>query len=696
MPPPPASPEVAGLRQALQRLQTRLSKHPEDGHALDETAVLLYQVGQLGPAVGFAQRAASALPRDPIVFDHLGLILLAAEHPAEAVAAARRATALAPREGALWLNLGNALLAANDPTAALAALEKGAALSPREPLAWFNLGNALAQQGRSPEAIAALRKAVAFAPKLVPARRNLALLLRQTGQSAEAAAVLAPFSGSEDPDLLQLLGTLLLDAGTPAEALTPLQTAARLLPDNLGVQLDLARCLVRLDRKPEAASCCELITRRMPDNPTAWNILGLCTEGAAGAIDCFRRALVLKPDFTDATVNLARRLVDDDRPAEAIPLLDSALAAHPDHPELNYTRGVALLRLDRVAESLEANRRAIEARPDYADARWNRALCELRLGDFAEGWPDYEWRWRHESHDRLRFERLPLWPADRPRHGHLLLWSEQGVGDEVMFATLLPAARALADRITVTCCPRLVPLFARSFPGFTFVAQNPDRRVPDPEIQADWQLPIGSLPARLWTPAGHPGCGRASLAADPAAVTRLRTRYRTDNRPLVGIAWRTGNAKNGRARTIAPEIWAPALRDIPARFISLQYGDCTAELATAAAAGLDVFHDSAVDQMHDLDSFAAQIAAMDAVFTIDNSTVHFAGALGRPAWLLIPTPADWRWRIEGDSTPWYRSVRIHRRNLDAPWEPVLARAAADLARSLGTLAPAAVPATAQP
>ncbi|HQF39433.1 MAG TPA: tetratricopeptide repeat protein [Opitutaceae bacterium] len=686
MNPTTSTPPAADPRQALLRLKARLAKNPNDGHALDQTAVILYQAGQFEPAVNFAQRAAAALPRDPIVLDHLGLILLAASLPAEAVAAARRATAIAPREGALWLNLGNALLAAGDPSSAVAALAKATALMPREPLAWFNLGNSLAQQRRHLEAITALKKSLVFDPKLVPARRNLALLLRECGQPAEAAAILAPLAGSKEPDLLHLLGTLRLDVGAPADALGPLQAAAHALPDDLGVSLDLARCLVRLERKPEAARLCELVTRRMPEHATAWNILGLCTDDNAAAITCFRRALALHPGFPDAANNLARRLVDDERAAEALPIIDAALAAQPDHPELQYTRGVALLRLDRSSEALAANLRAVERRPEYADAHWNRALCELRLGDFAKGWPDYEWRWRHQDHEKLRYEHIPGWPADCPRQGHLLLWSEQGVGDEVMFATLLPAVRALADRITVTCCPRLVPLFARSFPAFTFIAQIPDRRVPDPVIEADWQLPIGSLPARLWTPAGHPSKGQASLVADPDVVARLRTRYHSDHRPSVGIAWRTSNSKNGRARTIAPEIWAPVLREVPARFISLQYGDCTAELATAAATGLDVFHDSTIDQMRDLDSFAAQIAALDAVLTIDNSTVHFAGALGRPAWLLVPTPADWRWRSEGDTTPWYQSVRIHRRSLDAPWEPVLARAAAELTCYLQSLA----------
>jgi Flp pilus assembly protein TadD len=496
--------------------------------------------------------------------------------------------------------------------------------------------------------------------------------------------MLVPLVPARDPRVLHLLGNLYLESGDRAAALEPLRIAAHLRPDDTEVQLDLVRCLVHLERKDAAAALCEQLCRRIPENPLLWNLRGLCTPALQEAAAWFRRALALQPGYADAAVYLARRLVDDTRAAEALPVLDAALALNPQHPELHYTRGVALIELDRAREALAANSAAIALQPDHANAQWNRALCHLRLGEFSAGWAGYDWRWHHDTKELRRYAAIPEWPADRPRSGRLLVWSEQGVGDEVMFATLLPHLAGKVDEVVVACCPRLVPLFARSFPSFTIVPQDPDRRVPDPEIQADWQIPAGALPARLWTPAGHPGGGRTVLAADPRLTSQLRARYHATGRPAVGIAWRTNNSRNGAARTISPTQWAPHLRSLPARLVSLQYGDTKSDLDAAAAAGVEIFQDAEVDQLRNLDAFAAQIAAVDAIITIDNSTVHFAGALGCPTILLLPTPADWRWLSEGATTTWYKSVGIQRRAFEEGWDAPLNRALADI---LATITP---------
>jgi Flp pilus assembly protein TadD len=676
-----SAPAANDLRHALRTVQARLAASPNDGHALDDAAVLLYQAGQFRTAADFARRAAAALPRDPIAHDHLGLILLAAGETVEAVVAARRAVALEPRNGLLHLNLGNALLAAGSLPEAVRALTRATDLSPREPLTWFNLGNALARVGDTSAAIGRLRHALQLAPQLREARRNLAVLLRECCEFAEAATVLAD-NLSDDPELWHLQALTFLDLENFAAALTPLQRTLALAPDRLAAHLDLARCLRHLDRLAEARRAAEAAARLAPADPAVWNVIGTCSESLADAETAFRHALALRPDFPDAAINLARRLIDADTPAAALPLLDSSLALNPAHAELLYTRGVALFALNRGGEACAVFIRAVELRPEHVSSQWNRTLCELRTGDFTRGWPDYEWRWRNDSRETRRFTTIPDWPEQSPADGRLLVWGEQGVGDEVMFASFVPALHARVPQLTLTCTPRLVPLFARSFPEVAIVGQNPDRKIADPAIAADWQIPAGSLPRRFWTPTGPAGSGRAFLVPDPQRVTVLRARYRIDSRPVVGFAWRSTNAKLGALRSIPAELWSTLLRGLPFRLVSLQYGDCSHDFALAAAAGLDLVHDREIDSMRDLDGFAAQLAALDAVLTIDNSTVHFAGALGVPTWMLTPTPADWRWLEHGDTTHWYRSVRILRRPLGSGWEPVLARALAALSSAL--------------
>jgi ADP-heptose:LPS heptosyltransferase len=115
------------------------------------------------------------------------------------------------------------------------------------------------------------------------------------------------------------------------------------------------------------------------------------------------------------------------------------------------------------------------------------------------------------------------------------------------------------------------------------------------------------------------------------------------------------------------------------RFVNLQYGDCAADLATVRQRlGIEILHDDAIDPLSDMDGFAAQVAAMDLVVSIDNSTVHLAGALGKPTWVLLPYVPDWRWLLDRDDSPWYGSVKLYRQCEDRNWEPVLQRVAQDM------------------
>jgi ADP-heptose:LPS heptosyltransferase len=118
-------------------------------------------------------------------------------------------------------------------------------------------------------------------------------------------------------------------------------------------------------------------------------------------------------------------------------------------------------------------------------------------------------------------------------------------------------------------------------------------------------------------------------------------------------------------------------------FVSLQYGDCRADLeAVRRDVGVEILHDESVDPLKDLDDFAAQTAAMDLVISIDNSTVHMAGALDVPVWAMLPAVPDWRWMLDRSDSPWYPSVRLFRQATAGEWGPVIERVAEELKRGV--------------
>ncbi|MGH6882842.1 MAG: tetratricopeptide repeat protein, partial [Hypericibacter sp.] len=290
-----------------------------------------------------------------------------------------------------------------------------------------------------------------------------------------------------------------------------------------------------------------------------------------------------------------------------------------------------------------------------------------------EGWAEVECRWATGSRDgEKRDWPWPVWQGN-DLEGRLLVWTEQGIGDEIMFASLLPEMIGKM-KLAVECEPRLVPLLARSLPGVEILARRPG-----PVSVSEWpsdivaQSSAGDLMRYLRPdPASFAGRGGPYLKVDPARREAARQRYGLD-RLRAGIAWYTGSTNAGTSRTVPLALLKPLLRSAGVRFVDLQYGDHKAEIAALAAEGIELFQDPTFDQMTDLEGFAAQVAALDLVITIDNSTAHMAGALGVPCWVLLPDPPEWRWLLERSDCLWWPSLKLFRQTRSGDWSGPLAQ-----------------------
>lgn len=339
----------------------------------------------------------------------------------------------------------------------------------------------------------------------------------------------------------------------------------------------------------------------------------------------------------------------------------AAVAANPGFAGGWNTLGSVLMARGKAGEALDAFEQAIDADGDAPQARFNRSVALLTLGRLAEGWDGYELGWAVPSG---RFPR-----AEFPQP----LWDGRPLGDEVMFASLVPQLAGEGVRVVLDCDARLAPLLSRGLPdtppGVTVVARGepPDGRLTAPDVVA--QIPAGSLP-RLMRRRIEDFAGRqpAFLRADPSRVAELRRRLedgRGDGRRLIGVSWSSKNAAVGHLRSIPLARLAHALERPGVRLVSLQYGDVAAEVAAAGVT------DPGLDAWGDIDGLAALISAMDLVVSVDNSTVHLAGGLGCPAWALLPHSAEWRWMQGRHDTVWYPSVRLFRQTAPGDWDGVL-------------------------
>lgn len=398
------------------------------------------------------------------------------------------------------------------------------------------------------------------------------------------------------------------------------------------------------------------------------------------AIAQFRRALELNPDFAEAHSNLGYVLFREMEAFDEGALhIEKALTLEPDYPVALCNWAMVLQQRGRMEEALALCDKLLAADPAFSEARVNRALMLLTRGDFAAGWRDYEERKLVWSRAITLDVPAPDWSGCALAGGTIVVLAEQGLGDEIMFASCLPQVVAQAGRCIVECSPKLERLFARSFPNAVVVGKGAWRDALAPDARPpDWRVAIGSLPAFFRNTLADFPSRKAYLRADPGRVAYWRGRLETlPGRRKIGISWRGGlSATRSTLRSIPLALWSDVLLCPDADFVSLQYSDCAQEIEEALDAGCTVhtWHE-AID---DYDETAALVSALDLVVSVQTAVVHLAGALGTPVWALIPQTPEWRYGQAGETLPWYGSVRLIRQYSSADWRAVLETVSAEL------------------
>jgi tetratricopeptide (TPR) repeat protein len=422
-------------------------------------------------------------------------------------------------------------------------------------------------------------------------------------------------------------------------------------PGHVGALARLARAAHAARDYARAAALWGEVVEREPGNAAALNDLGLLVAREFGEFErgeaLLRRALAADPEHADAKANLAWVCCEQGGYEEGFQLFDDRIRAAPADQEL----------------------------------RLMRAVARLKRGDFAAGWDEYAARFASPIATRRPYA-FPPWDGGTVRDGALLVYGEQGLGDQIMFASCLPDVLAQVPGCVVECDPRLGPLFARSFPAARVVtaAQSDPRPAwlaAAPPIRA--QVAIGDLPRRYRRSAADFPQHSGYLHPDPARVRAWRERLRAlGPAPRIGLSWRGGTATSRRGlRSLELGQLAPLLRGVPATWVSLQYTDCRAELeALRRDHGLAVQHwQSAIDDYHET---AALVAALDAVVSVCTAIVHLAGALGQRALAMVPYAAEWRYGAAGETMPWYPSVRLLRQRAPGAWPELVERVTNEL------------------
>ncbi|HIJ62008.1 MAG TPA: tetratricopeptide repeat protein [Rhodospirillaceae bacterium] len=385
----------------------------------------------------------------------------------------------------------------------------------------------------------------------------------------------------------------------------------------------------------------------------------------ASAEGLARLALVLHPGHFEA-LHLLGVLVAAGRPEMALRLVLSAARLHGGIAEVTVNLGCLLYRRGRIDEAVVVFRRALALGPENQAVHVWLGLGLLALGQFAGGWAEFEWRFmKPQPWMPAELAVLPLWSGEALGQRPLLLHYEQGMGDILQFCRFLPLVTAGA-RVVLQVHRPLKRLLA-ALPGVERVIAHDEP--PPPEAV---RLPVMSLGRVLaLTPDSVPA--RAYLSADPAAVARWAGRLPGDGGVRVGLVW-AGNPQHPRDRQRSlPFPLAQRLLGLPGiTWYSLQVGPRAGDIA-----GGPPLVDLA-PELTDFADTAAALSALDLLVSVDTAVVHLAGALGRPAWVMLSHVADWRWGLTGETTPWYPSLRLFRQPREGDWEAVIDQVAGAL------------------
>ncbi|MEQ8789136.1 MAG: FkbM family methyltransferase [Pirellulaceae bacterium] len=402
----------------------------------------------------------------------------------------------------------------------------------------------------------------------------------------------------------------------------------------------------------------------------------------AAAEQVYRRSIAQTPGHAQAWCYLGLACYDQGRCVEAEQAYRHAIRLLPGFTIAHNNLGNALKLQGRIGEAIASFERALELDPQYINAHFNLGMTCLLAGQEERGWPEFVWRERLPSFAAPQLD-APRWPDGESLTGKtILLWAEQGQGDAIQFVRYARIVKRRAERVVVAC-PKSLRKLLRTCAGIDqLVALD---AVSEVAADIDVHAPLMSLPAMLGA-----ACVTGENAAAylrPDAELELQWRAWLAERPgyKVGVAWQ-GNPRHAddRRRSFPLALLEPLAALSGVRLVNLQKGPGSEQVALTGGR-VPLLHlegdvDGASGAFMDT---AAIIKGLDLVIAADTAVAHLAAALGTPVWLPLASVPDWRWRLEGDTTPWYESMRLFRQSRPGQWEDVFQRMAAALAQRAG-------------
>ena len=645
--------QAGKLPKAEQLYQQVLANNPRNSDALHLLGVIAHQVGKHEISVNLITNAIEIDSQQVEAYNNLGIVFKKQGKLEKSVQAHHKAIEIQPDHAEAHYNLGDTYQKQGKLEESIQAYHKAIEIQPNYTEAYNNLGIALKEQGELELAIQAYHKAIEIQPNYAEAYNNLGIALKEQGE-------------------LEL-------------AMQAYHKAIEIQPNSAEVHYNLGNAYQEQKKSELATQVYHKAIEIQPNYAEAHNNLGNAYQEQGElelAIQAYHKAIEIQPTHIEAHNNIGNTYQEQGKLEESVQAYHKAIEIQPSSAEAYNNLGNAYQEQGELELAIQAYHKAIEIQDDFAEAHNNLGQILLLLGHFRQGWEEYEWRWqcRNFSIGERNFPQ-PLWNGSNLQGKSILVWTEQGIGDEIMFANLLDSLKKISNHIIVECEIRLVAFFQRSFPEIQFVPREnpPNSRLLNPNI--DYQVPIGSLGQWLRPDEDSFNQNRQSyLTTCTDKSEQIKKRYQSlaADSILIGISWKSTGAKQKQtlSKSTTLKDWASILSKQGCCFINLQYGDIEPELEQfQEETSLKIYRDQEIDALQNLDDFAAQVSALDLIVSTSNTTAHIAGSLGKRVWTLLPYMPNWRWMLNRNDTLWYPHMRLFRQNTIGDWRDVFQRVA---------------------
>lgn len=403
----------------------------------------------------------------------------------------------------------------------------------------------------------------------------------------------------------------------------------------------------------------------MPHRYDLWNFKGVLLKALhriSEAQLAYRRAILMAPEFADTHNNLANCLRNEGELEQAVSCYRRAIELQPGALSFQVALGGTLRDLGRLDEAMAILQQVITVQPDNADAHWDYGLALLAAGRYREGFSEYEWRWKRNQPIPPNF-RQPVWDGSQIMDKTVFIYTEQGMGDFIQYLRFLPWVLARAGHVIMDVFPALQAVIP-THPRLQVVA----RGGPIPDF--DCHCALMSLPYFQGLDFDAVGMPGPYLNIPEDRRQEWQKRLGESTRPRIGVLW-AGNPTHQNDRNRSPHFnrLLPVILREDMDVYLLQVGDGRRDLAGLT---LPPHVTDLGPEITDFADTAAIVSLLDLVITPDTSTAHLAGALGRPVWVMLPEPPDWRWLLERTDSPWYPSARLFRQPVFGDWATVVA------------------------